>query len=97
MIDLLSVKIQDGTVTRHNIVKELQFEFKVAENLRLEVVDAKDFEYALDAYCYQLKRMSTIVDFLKTVGLLTEKSAEKISKEIDKMYSWREEIKEHDS
>lgn len=87
MIDLLSVKIQDGTVTRHNIVKMLQLDFKVAENLR----DSPE------AYVYHLKKMKIEVDFCKDVGLLTEKSAEKISKEIDKLYSWREEIKEHDS
>lgn len=87
MIDLLSVKIQDGTVTRHNIVKILQLDFKVAENLR----DSPE------AYVYQLKVMKVKVDFCKDVGLLTERSAKEIYTEIDKMYDWREEIKEYDS
>ena len=87
MIDLLSVKIQDGTVTRHNVVKMLLLDFKVAENLR----DSPE------AYVYQLKKMKIEVDFCKDVGLLTERSAKEIYTEIDRLYSWREEIKEHDS
>ena len=87
MIDLLSVKIQDGTVTRHNVVKMLLLDFKVAENLR----DSPE------AYVYQHKKMKIEVDFCKDVGLLTERSAKEIYTEIDRLYSWREEIKEHDS
>lgn len=87
MIDLLSVKIQDGTVTRHNVVKMLLLDFKVAENLR----------NSPEAYVYQLKKMKIEVDFCKDVGLLTERSAKEIYTEIDRLYSWREETEEYDS
>lgn len=80
MIDLLSVKVQDGTVTRCRVVKVLELEFKVAAELR-------DNE---DVFEYQCSRLRGIVSFLLSVGLVSARSAADLNKMIDNLES-REE------